>query len=137
MQNRISGIVVSLFGIVMLFFVIPDQTESFDYGWLHPGTLPSIAAVIITVSGALHAVLPKGRVEFEPALALRALLIFVVGVIGIWLMTMSYLVAAPVLMLALMWGVGERRWGWLFIGVIVLPTFIWFCIDYLLQRPLP
>jgi putative tricarboxylic transport membrane protein len=137
MQNRISGIFVSLFGVVVLFFVIPNQTEIVDYGWLKPGTLPSIAAIIIIVSGALHSVFPKGGVEFEPALALRALLIFSIGVLGIWLMTVKYLIAAPLLMLVLMWVIGERRWGWLFIGVVLLPAFIWFCVDYLLQRPLP
>ncbi|MFT5700041.1 MAG: putative tricarboxylic transport membrane protein [Desulforhopalus sp.] len=137
MQNRISGIFVSLFGIVVLFYFIPHHTEFVDYGWLKPGTLPSIAAIIIILSGALHCVFPKGRVEFEPALALRTLLIFIIGVLGVWLMTFSYLLAAPLLMLVLMWVVGERRWGWLFIGVVLLPTFIWFCIDYLLQRPLP
>jgi putative tricarboxylic transport membrane protein len=137
MQNRISGIFVSLFGVVVLLFVIPNQTEIVDYGWLKPGTLPSIAAIIIIVSGALHSVFPKGGVEFEPALALRALLIFSIGVLGIWLMTVKYLIAAPLLMLVLMWVIGERRWGWLFIGVVLLPAFIWFCVDYLLQRPLP
>lgn len=137
MQNRISGILVSLLGVVVLLFVIPNQTEIVDYGWLKPATLPSIAAIIIIVSGALHAVFPKGGVAFEPALALRALLIFSIGALGVWLMTVSYLIAAPLLMLVLMWVIGERRWGWLFIGVVLLPVFIWFCIDYLLQRPLP
>lgn len=137
MQNRISGIFVSLFGVVVLFFVIPNQIEIVDYGWLKPATLPSLAAIIIIVSGALHSVFPKGGVEFEPALALRALLIFSIGVLGLWLMTVKYLIAAPLLMLVLMWVIGERRWGWLFIGVVLLPTSIWFCVDYLLQRPLP
>ncbi|WP_167505923.1 tripartite tricarboxylate transporter TctB family protein [Desulfosediminicola flagellatus] len=137
MENRISGMLVSLFGIVVLFFVIPSQTEVVDYGWLKPATLPSIAAVIITLSGVLHSVFPKGAVEFEPASALRALLFLFIGALGVWLMTFNYLIAAPMLMLVLMRVVGERRWGWLFIGVVLLPAFIWFCVDYLLQRPLP
>ncbi|TKB09701.1 tripartite tricarboxylate transporter TctB family protein [Desulforhopalus sp. IMCC35007] len=137
MQNRISGILVSLFGIAVLLFVIPGQIEVIDYGWLKPATLPSLAAVIIILSGALHSIFPKGGVDFDPALALRALLIFCIGALGVWLMTFSYLIAAPLLMLVLMWMVGERRWGWLCIGVILLPGFIWFCVDYLLQRPLP
>lgn len=137
MENRISGIFVSLFGIVVLFFVIPNQIEIVDYGWLKPATLPTIATIIIILSGALHSVFPKGEVKFTLALALRALMIFSIGVLGVWLMTLSYLLAAPLLMLVLMWVVGERRWKWLFIGVVLLPAFIWFCVDYLLQRPLP
>lgn len=137
MQNRISGIVISLFGIVLLFYIIPNQTEAVDYGWLKPATLPSIAAVIITVSGLLHSVWPKGELEFEFTSALRALLFFFIGILGLWLMTVNYLVAAPLLMLMLMWVIGERRWKWFCIGVVLLPAGLWFCIDYLLKRPLP
>ena len=137
MQNRMSGVVVSLFGIVLLFFIIPSQTEAVDYGWLKPGTLPTIAAVIITVAGLLHSVFPKGEVAFNCTSMLRALLFFCIGVLGLWLMTISYMLAAPLLVLVLMWVIGERRWKWLFIGVVLMPTSIWFFIDYLLKRPLP
>lgn len=137
MQNRISGILISLFGIVLLFYIIPNQTEAVDYGWLKPATLPSIAAVIITISGLLHSVWPKGELEFEFTSALRALLFFFIGILGLWLMTVNYLVAAPLLMLMLMWVTGERRWKWFCIGVVLLPAGLWFCIDYLLKRPLP
>lgn len=137
MQNRMSGVLVSLFGIVLLFYIIPKQTETIEYGWLKAATLPSIAAVIITLSGLLHAVFPRGELELEFTSALRALLFFFIGILGLWAMTISYMVAAPLLMLVLMWVIGERRWQWLFTGVIVLPAGIWLCIDYLLKRPLP
>lgn len=137
MQNRMSGVLVSLFGIVLLFYIIPAQTETIDYGWLKAATLPSIAAVIISFSGLLHAVFPRGELELELTSSLRALLFFFIGTLGLWLMTISYMVAAPLLMLVLMWVIGERRWKWLFTGVAVLPACIWFCIDYLLKRPLP
>lgn len=137
MQNRLSGLFVSLFGIILLLFIIPNQTEFVDYGWLKPATLPSIAAVIITVAGLLHSIFPRGTVEFDRTSAVRALLLFFIGLLGLWLMTISYMVAAPLLMLLLMWRIGERRWKWLFIGVVILPASIWYFIDYLLQRPLP
>lgn len=137
MQNRMSGIFVSFFGIVLLLYIIPNQTEAVDSGWLKPATLPTIAAIIITVSGFLHSIFPKGGVEFKPRSALRALLFFTIGGLGLWLMTINYMLAAPLLMLVLMWVIGERRWQWLFIGVAVLPASIWFFVDYLLKRPLP
>lgn len=137
MQNRISGIFVTLFGIVLLAYLIPNQIEAVDYGWLKPATLPSIGAVIIILAGTLHAVFPKGGLEFELASALRAFLFFFIGILGLWLMTISYIVAAPLLMLVLMWVIGERRWKWLCIGVVMLPALIWVCIDFLLNRPLP
>lgn len=138
MQNRMSGIFISLFGIVLLFFIIPNQTEAVDYGWLRPATLPSIAAVVITLAGTLHAIIPKGGIELELTSALRALLILFIGILGLWLMKyVNYIAAAPLLMLVLMWMIGERRWKWLLVGVVLLPAFVWFCIDYLLNRPLP
>lgn len=137
MQNRVSGVLVSFFGIVLLFYIIPNQTESIDYGWLKAATLPSIAAVIITFSGLLHAAFPRGKLELELTSALRALLFFCIGILGLWTMTISYILAAPLLMLVLMWVIGERRWQWLVTGTVLLPAGIWFCIDYLLNRPLP
>ena len=137
MQNRISGIFVSLFGIILLFFIIPHQTEAVDYGWLKPATLPLVAAVIITLSGILQCAFPQGKVAFQFTPALRGLLFFSIGVLCLWLMTLSYMIAAPLLMLVLMLVIGERRWKWLFAGVVLLPTCIWFCIDFLLNRPLP
>lgn len=137
MQNRMSGIVVSLFGIVLLLLIIPNQTEPVDYGWLKPATLPSIAAIIIVLGGVLHAIFPRGELALDFSSALRALVFFVIGILGLWLMTVNYMIAAPFLMLVLMWVIGERRWQWLFVGVVLLPGSFWFFIDYLLKRPLP
>lgn len=137
MQNRMSGVVVSIFGIVLLLYIIPSQTEAVDSGWLKPATLPTIAAIIITIAGLLHSVFPKGGMEFDRSSSLRALLFFIIGVLGVWLMTVSYLMAAPLLVLVLMLVIGERRWKWLFVGVVLMPVSIWFFIDYLLKRPLP
>ncbi|BHH82426.1 tripartite tricarboxylate transporter TctB family protein [Desulforhopalus sp. 52FAK] len=137
MENRMSGVVVVLFGIILLVFIIPSQTEVVDSGWLKPATLPTIAAIIITVAGLLHSVFPRGGNEFDRNSSRRALLFFIIGVLGVWLMTVSYLVAAPLLVLALMLVIGERRWQWLLVGVVLMPVSVWFFIDYLLKRPLP
>lgn len=124
--------------MILLFLIIPNQTEAVDYGWLKPATLPTITAVIITLAGILHAIFPKGGVELELSSMLRAFLILFIGVLGLCLMKYAgFIVAAPLLMLVLMSVIGERRWQWLLVGIILLPGFIWFCVDYLLKRPLP
>ncbi len=70
--NRISGLVVAVFGVILLFWIIPLHTETVDYGWLRPATLPIITAVIVLISSIVHFVFPSGRAEFDVPLALRA-----------------------------------------------------------------
>lgn len=137
MLNRLSGLFVLFLGLTLLA-LIPQQTESVDYGWLRPWTLPAISAIIIAVAGALHCAIPKGTAAFKLNEGVRALLFLVLALVGLWGMKVfGFLVTAPALMLAIMLAIGERRWLWILSGTILLPAFIWFCIDFLLKRPLP
>jgi len=136
--NRLSGLFAAIVGIILLFWVIPNHTETVDYGWLRPATLPKITVFIIIIAGTVHFIFPRGTAELDFASAGRSALFLGIGVAGLWLMNISgFSIGAPVLMLALMIIIGERRWQWLLSGVIMLPAFIWLCVDYLLKRPLP
>ncbi|PIE56126.1 MAG: hypothetical protein CSA34_05285 [Desulfobulbus propionicus] len=138
MQNRLSGLFVFLLGLLLFFFLIPLQTEEVDYGWLHPDTLPSVAAIVIGAAGLLHCLFPKGEGRLHLRHGMRTLIFLGLGIAGLWGMDVAgFAVAAPVMMLVIMLVVGERRWVWLIAGVILLPAVIWFCIDLLLKRPLP
>lgn len=136
--NRWSGLVAVMAGLILFFWVIPHHTEIVDSGWLRPTTLPKITAVIIMAAGLVHVVFPKGTAQLDAPAAGRALLYLVIGVSGLWLMhVLGFIIAAPLLMLVLMLKVGERRWKWILSGVVGLPAIIWFCVDFLLKRPLP
>jgi putative tricarboxylic transport membrane protein len=136
--NRLSGLFSVVAGMILLFWVIPHQTETVDYGWLKPATLPKITAVIIIIAGLIHFIFPKGTAHIDFPVAAKAALFLGIGVAGLWLMHLAgFIFAAPVLMLVMMLKVGERRWQWLLSGVILLPAFIWLCVDFLLKRPLP
>ncbi len=136
--NRLSGLLAGFVGMLLLFWIIPNHTETADSGWLKPSTLPNITAIIIILSGGIHFLFPKGSAKLDLEVSARAGLFLGIGVLGVSLMHMAgFIIAAPVLMLVLMLTVGERRWPWLVIGVILLPAFIWFCVDFLLKRPLP
>ncbi len=138
MQNRLSGLVVFLLGLAIIFILIPAETETVDYGWLRPATLPTIAASIISVAGLLHLLFPQGRVELELFVVLRAALFLMIAVAGLWGMSrFGFTIAAPLMLLLIMLIIGERRWPWLLTGVVLLPAFVWLCIDFLLKRPLP
>ncbi len=138
MQNRLSGLVVFLLGLAIIFILIPVATETVDYGWLRPATLPTIAAGVISIAGLLHLLFPQGRVELDLSAMLRALLFLMIAVAGLWGMSrFGFTIAAPLMLLLIMLIIGERRWPWLLTGVVLLPAFVWLCIDFLLNRPLP
>jgi putative tricarboxylic transport membrane protein len=137
-RNRLSGLVVVVFGLILLFWIIPRHTETADFGWLRPATLPNIAAMIIIVSGIIHVLFPMGSAEFDLQPALRAGLFFVISLAGLFIMRhLGFLIAAPLLIMVLMLMVGERRPLWLIAGIVMVPLGIWSSIELLLKRPLP
>ncbi len=135
--NRISGVVVAVFGIILFFWIIPRHTETVDYGWLRPATLPNVTAVIVIVASIIHALFPSGKAEFDGLLAMRAGLFFVISLAGLFLMHhVGFLIAAPLLIMVLMLLIGERRPLWLATGVVLVPLGIWSAIELLLKRSL-
>jgi putative tricarboxylic transport membrane protein len=135
--NRISGVVVAVFGIMLFFWIIPRHTETVDYGWLRPATLPNVTAIIVIVASIIHVIFPSGKAEFDGPLAMRAGFFFVISLAGLFLMHhVGFLIAAPLLIMVLMLLIGERRPLWLAIGVVLVPLGIWSAIELLLKRSL-
>ena len=136
--NRISGLVAAVLGLILLFWIIPRHTETVDYAWLRPATLPVITAVIVVVSSIVHIIFPSGKAEFDVRLALRAGLFFVISLAALCLMYfVGFLIAAPLLVMVLMLLIGERRPLWLIAGIGLIPLAMWSSIELLLNRPLP
>ena len=135
--TRISGVVVAVFGIILLFWIIPRHTETVDYGWLRPATLPNVTAIIVIVASIIHVIFPSGKAEFDGPLAMRAGLFFVISLASLFLMHhVGFLIAAPLLIAVLMLSIGERRPLWLAAGVVLVPLGIWSAIELLLKRSL-
>lgn len=135
--NRISGLVVAVFGIILLFWIIPRHTEPVDYGWLRPATLPNVTAIVVIISSIIHIIFPSGKAEFDGKLAMRAGLFFMISLAGLFLMHyVGFLIAAPLLVTVLMLLVGERRPLWLATGIVLVPLGIWSAIELLLKRSL-
>lgn len=135
--NRISGLVVAVFGIILLFWIIPRHTEPVDYGWLRPATLPNVTAIVVIISSIIHILFPSGKAEFDGQLAMRAGLFFMISLAGLFLMHhVGFLIAAPLLVTVLMLLVGERRPLWLATGIVLVPLGIWSAIELLLKRSL-
>ena len=133
-----SGLVVAIAGAILLFWIIPNHTETVDSGWLRPATLPNITTIVIIIMGLIQLVFPSGKETFEITLFLRLSVFFVISLFALYLMhLLGFLVAAPILVLVLMIIIGERRLLWLVSGIVFIPAAIWVAVDILLDRPLP
>lgn len=138
MTNRLLGLFFTIFGLLLLFVVIPQQTEVIDYGWMRPQTLPNAMAAIMAASGLMLALRPRGTVTFEPRKAGRAAVYLALVAAGVWLISLfGFEAVAPFLALAMMLLIGERRPLWLALGAAGVPFAIWLAVPVLLDRPLP
>lgn len=138
MTNRLLGLFFAAFGLLLLFVVIPQQTEVVDYGWMRPQTLPDAMAVVIGISGLALALRPRGAVTFEWRKAIRAALYLGLVCTGVYLISLfGFEIVAPPMALAIMLLIGERRPLWLVLGVAGIPFMIWLAVPVLLGRPLP
>lgn len=136
--DRVSGLFFMLLGLAMYFWVNPNYIESVEGGNLSPDTLPNTISIILAISGAFLVLKPTAHQVRNPVLMAKTGLYVALLVAGIWAMSwFGFEYVAPVLALAIMWLIGERRPLWLGLGVIAMPAIIWFLVTQLLGRALP
>lgn len=136
--DRISGLFFMALGLAMYFWVNPNYIETVDGGNLSPDTLPNIISIILALAGAFVVIKPTNHQVRNPVLMAKTGLYIALLTAGIWAMSrFGFEYVAPVLALAIMWFIGERRPLWLGLGVIVMPAVIWFLVTQLLDRALP
>lgn len=136
--DRISGLFFMALGLAMYFWVNPNYIETVDGGNLSPDTLPNIISIILALAGAFVVIKPTKHQVRNPVLMAKTGLYIALLTAGIWAMSrFGFEYVAPVLALAIMWFIGERRPLWLGLGVIVMPAVIWFLVTQLLDRALP
>lgn len=136
--DRISGAFFLIFGLVLVFIVVPNYVEDAQGGNLSPKTMPTIIAWVLAVCGGILLIKPTNHQAPDGRFFLRAGAY--VAVLGMAIYAMSlvgFLYVAPVLALVIMVMIGERRPLWLGIGVVLMPAAIWFLVTQLLERGLP
>jgi putative tricarboxylic transport membrane protein len=135
-ERILTGAIV-VFGLVFLFLVIPEQVETVDFGRIVPSTVPSLALVILTVAAAVQIFTSKFSVDVNLLVCIRAAIFIALMGLSVWLMErFGFEYIAPVLALAVMLLIGERRWYWLLLGGVVIPLGVWLIVERLLDRPL-
>lgn len=136
--DRIQGIVVLGFGILLLLWLIPNYVTAVPGDPLDPSMFPRAAGWILSGLGLAQIVfarpggsVPKGRevfgfVCFIGALAIAALLLPLLG----------FLPVACGLMIASLVLLRERRPLWAATTLIGVPIFVWFLFTIVLSRSL-
>ena len=138
LSDRLTGLAFVAVAALLFWVIIPWQTETVDQGWLTPDLLPSVMAVVIGLCGVALAVLPGAMPDFPLIPTLIAGIYAAILFAGLVLMNfVGFVWSAPILALAIMLVMGERRILWLALGAAGMPAAIWYCVAVLLERPLP
>lgn len=136
--DRLAGAFFLVFGLMLVFSIIPEYVEDAQGGNLSPKTMPTVVAWILAVCGALLVLKPTTHQPPNARFFMKATAYVAVLAGSIYAMSLvGFVYVSPVLALVLMLMVGERRPLWLGIGVIVMPAAIWFLVTQLLERALP
>lgn len=136
--DRIQGIVVLGFGIVLLWWLVPGYVTAVPGDPLDPSMFPRAAGWIISELGLAQIVLarpggsvPTGREVFGFVCFILALV-----VAALLLPLFGFLPVACGLMIASLVLLRERRPLWAATTLVGVPIFVWFLFTVLLSRSL-
>lgn len=136
--DRLSGAFFLLFGLCMYFVVIPNYVEFVDEGNISPATMPNYLSIIIAVCGGVLLIRPTQYQTQDVRYFMIAAAYVAILSAGIYAMSLfGFEYVGPVLALAIMLMIGERRPAWLLAGSVVMPFMIWFLVVFVLARALP
>ena len=136
--DRASGAFILVFGLVLYFWIIPNYVEDATGGSITPKLMPDAYAIILTISGAVLMLKPTQHQTPDLRYFATTLAYVVVLSLGVYATSLfGFEYTAPVLALAIMWMIGERRPLWLVSGVVLIPALIWFLVTFVLGRTLP
>ena len=136
--DRVFGLCVLAFGVLLLLVLIPAEVAS-GRGYTDPGRFPRIAAYLFIGLGALHAATAAPGIDLpSPREAVRLVLVFALALLACWVLRpLGYLVTTVALMAALTLMVFERRPVWIVVTTLAVPLALYAFFVMLLERPLP
>lgn len=137
--DRIFGATTALFGLSLLFYLIPQNVDVRAGQPLDPSLFPRIAAWIFIILGALLTASPspEGKLpSFKGAIVAFGVLACIAAAV-ISFKWFGFLPSSIGLMGVIALVVGEHRPMWLIVIIIGIPVSIWALFELLLQRSLP
>ncbi|WP_299417278.1 tripartite tricarboxylate transporter TctB family protein [uncultured Sulfitobacter sp.] len=136
--ERVFTTVLVLLGLGFLFFVLPQQVETVEYGRIVPSTVPSIALWIIVIAGIVQLFNSTECIDLHLRNSLRVSAFMAMFIAAVWLMEkFGFEYFAPIFALSIMLFMGERRWYWLLFAALAMPLSIWLLVENVLNRVLP
>lgn len=136
--DRVSGLLILLFGVALYTLIIPTYVDQVDGGWVRPNTMPNAIAIVLSVCGAMLMLRPTQQSTRELSEHVKAGLYFGLLMIGLLFMRrFGFAYIAPIIALSIMLLIGERRPLWLIAGVVGMPAAIWVLVVHVLERSLP
>jgi len=137
MADRMSGLVVLAAALVMIFVIIPAHVETAEGGVIQPATLPKALCWLMVAGGAWLVARPGDSPMPPSRQLLRAAAHVVLLAGGVAAMaSFGFALVAPLMALAMMLLIGERRFSWLGVGALLMPALIWAFVAHILGRPL-
>ncbi|MBK0328962.1 tripartite tricarboxylate transporter TctB family protein [Rhodobacteraceae bacterium F11138] len=137
-SDRVSGALVAAAGLWAYLVLIPNGVETVRSAWVQPQAVPNVLAWLLIVLGGVLVFRPTRY----PTVSLRQLgrffAYFALLAGGLYAMSLfGFFQVVPLLGLALMVLMGERRPLVLLVGAAGVPAFIWITVIWLLERSLP
>ncbi len=139
-----SGLAVAAFGLLALFWMIPNYAGSNPFAQMPPGLVPSIGAWAMVICGVIIAA--KGLIQMlrEGAMPLSADLHwdavgwaawpFAYVAVAIWFMSFIKLTWFGAFLIGgMLFLLGERRW-WMILGCSVVPVVLLYILSVYLMR---
>ena len=122
----------------MYFLVIPAFVEQVEGGNISPGSIPNAVSVVMAVCGLMLMLKPtKHQPQSLRHFTTAAVYVVILGAATYAMSLFGFISVAPFLALLIMLKIGERRPLWLVVGIIGMPSLIWFIVTRLLDRGLP
>lgn len=135
--DRVSGMVIMLFSLILIYIVIPIGVESIESDGLAPTTFPVLLSWGLFIVGSIQLIVSKKSDVVFPSGLIRIAFICICFFTAIYCAFIyGFIYISPVLALIMMLFMNERRILWLLLGTIFVPLAIWFCIDIVLGREL-
>jgi putative tricarboxylic transport membrane protein len=135
--DKLSGGLIALLGLILLYLVIPYQVEIIESDGLTPRTFPDVLACLLVIAGFVQLIASKkSDVKIDKELANVAILCGLLAGFIYLASLFHFIYISPILAFVLMRIMKEKRLFWLGLGTVCTPFFLWLCVEVLLGREL-
>jgi len=138
-SDVILGGAVTIGGVALLLWVIPNQVAMRPGEFRDPALFPTVCAWLLIGLGLAHFV-SRDRAFSWPPLRDLGRLIIILGamLVAVWAQRyVGYILSSVAMVALLVTMMGERRIHWLVLSILGLPIGVWALFEFIFQHQLP